>query len=131
MVIMLSSKLKLVWIFPNIQNKLNIPGQKLTARKDTKSVSEIILDNPMMDIDQGTVIYPILVVSDFGMCKCLFAVMQVSQQAIIIRLGSSQCLTLAQFTWPPLQQTSTAPRPAIPPVNVEDLVAVLERKRKW
>ena len=53
MVITLSSKLKLVWISPNIQNKLNIPGQKLTARKDTKSVSsEIVLDNPTMDIDQ-------------------------------------------------------------------------------
>ena len=53
MVITLSSKLKLVWISPNIQNKLNIPGQKLTARKDTESVLKIVLNNPMMDIDQG------------------------------------------------------------------------------
>ena len=54
MVITLSSKLKLVWISPNIQNKLNILGQKLTARKHKKSVSsEIVLDNPTMDIDQG------------------------------------------------------------------------------
>ena len=53
MVITLSSKLKLVWISPNIQNKLNILGQKLTARKDTESVSEIVLNNPTMDIDQG------------------------------------------------------------------------------
>ena len=53
MVITLSSKLKLVWISPNIQNKLNILGQKLTAREDTESVSEIVLNNPTMDIDQG------------------------------------------------------------------------------
>ena len=53
MVITLSSKLKLVWISPNIKNKLNIPGQKLTARKDTESVLEIVLNNPIMDIDQG------------------------------------------------------------------------------
>ena len=38
---------------------------------------------------------------------------------------------LAQLTWTPFQQTPTAPRPAIPSTNVENLVAVLERKRKW